>query len=73
MKKNYADMDSLEEVRAIKEELSREFPTVEALGEYLRKMYPMNLPPKPPCKGHRASAKTHGRPAPHRRSTAAHA
>jgi len=29
-------MDSLEEVRAIKEELSREFPTAQAFGEYLR-------------------------------------
>ena len=72
MKKNYADMDSLEEVRAIKEELSREFPTAEALGEYLRKMYPMNPPPKPPRKGHRTSAKANGRPAPRHRKPAIH-
>jgi hypothetical protein len=40
MKKSYADMDPLEEVRAIKEEISREFKTVHAYGEYLREKYP---------------------------------
>ncbi len=39
-KKSYADMDPLEEVRAIKEEISREFKTVHAYGEYLIKKYP---------------------------------
>ena len=73
MKKKYADMDSLEEVRAIKEEIAREFPTAEALGEYLMKKYPMNLPPKSPHKNRRASTKTNGRPAPRHRRTAAHA
>ena len=73
MKKKYADMDSLEEVRAIKEEIAREFPTAEALGEYLMKKFPMNLPPKPPRKSRRASAKDHDHPVPHRRKTAVHA
>jgi len=73
MKKNYADMDSLEEVRAIKEELSREFPTVEALGEYLRKMYPMNLPPKPPRQTRRGSPKINGRSMPRHRKATVHA
>ncbi len=39
-KKPYSDMDPLEEIRAIKEEMSREFPTAKALGEYLRNKYP---------------------------------
>ncbi len=44
-KKSYADMDPLEEIRAIKEEMSREFPTAKALGEYLRKKHPnVNAP-----------------------------
>ena len=71
MKKNYADMDSLEEVRVIKEELSREFPTAQAFGEYLRKMPPLNPPQKSLRKNRRtSSAKS---PAPHRRSAKAHA
>ncbi len=37
---SYADMDPLEEIRAIKEEMSREFPTAGALGKYLREKYP---------------------------------
>lgn len=40
MKKKYSDMDPLEEIRAIREEISREFKTVSAYGEYLRKKYP---------------------------------
>jgi len=73
MKKNYADMDSLEEVHAIKEELSREFPTAEAFGEYLRSMVPMNPPRKPSRNGRRTSAKAKTRPALPRRKTAVHA
>ncbi len=38
-KKSYADMDPLEEIRAIKEEIGREFTTVHAYSEYLRKKY----------------------------------
>ncbi|MCL2640286.1 MAG: hypothetical protein FWD53_05530 [Phycisphaerales bacterium] len=45
MKKSYADMDPLEEVRAIREEISREFKTIHDLGEYLRKKHPDNNPP----------------------------
>jgi len=63
MKKNYADMDSLEEVRAIKEELSREFPTAQAFGEYLRKVPPLNPPQELRRKSRRASTKANGRPA----------
>lgn len=40
MGKKYADMDPLEEIRAIREEISREFKTVSAYGEYLLKKYP---------------------------------
>jgi hypothetical protein len=39
-KKSYADMDPLEEIRAIREEISREFKTLSAYGDYLRKKYP---------------------------------
>ena len=75
MKKKYADMDPIEEIRAIREELSREFPTAKALGEYLRKNYPTNPSVKSPRKGRRASVKTKGRsaPPPLRRNSATHA
>ncbi len=33
MKKKYADMDPLEEIRAIREEISGEFKTIRELGE----------------------------------------
>lgn len=36
MKKNYADMDPLEEIRAIREKINRQFKTASALSEYLR-------------------------------------
>ncbi len=36
MKKTYAAMDPLEETRAIREEISREFKTIRELGEFLR-------------------------------------
>ncbi len=44
-KKSYADMDPLEEIRAIKEEISREFKTPGAYIEYLRKKYPNGANP----------------------------
>ena len=35
-KKSYADMDPLEEIRAIREEISGEFNSLRDLGAYLR-------------------------------------
>ncbi len=60
-KKSYADMDPLEEIQAIKEEISREFGTVSAYGEYLRKKYPnaMNSVTIPTPKINRKVAKQH--------------
>jgi len=58
MKKNYADMDPIEEIRAIREELSRRFKTPSALCEYARKHYPVAPSPEPQHKGRRASAKS---------------
>ena len=74
MKKNYADMDPLEEIRAIREEISRKFKSVEAYGEYLQRMYPMNPPPEPQRKGGRNSTKSkaNARPAARHRKAAAH-
>ena len=73
MKKNYANMDSLEEVHAIKEELSREFPTAQAFGEYLRNMVPLNPPRKPSRNSRRTSTKAKAHPATPRRKSAVHA
>ena len=57
-KKSYADMDPLEEIRAIREELNREFPTVEAFGDYLRANFPLARPtPEPQPKNRAASAR----------------
>jgi len=81
-KKNYADMDPLEEVRAIREELDREFPTLHEYYEHLRKKYPNSRPanwePKPESpklqpKSRRPVAKTAKRPALRHRKTSAHA
>jgi hypothetical protein len=77
MKKNYVDMDPLEEIRAIREELNREFPTMEAYGDYLRKNFPITNPAPPaPAqrKGRRnsAKAKPNARPALRQRKSAAH-
>jgi len=45
-------MDPIEEIRAIRKELIREFPTAKALGDYLRKKFAgANPPPEPPRKG----------------------
>ena len=78
VKKSYADMDPIEEIRAIREELSREFPTGKALGDYLRAKYPETDPTrKPESKKHRASAKpktrANTRPAMRQRKAAVHA
>ena len=74
MKKKYADMDPVEEIRAIREELSREFPTVKELCEYVQKQYSMNPPPKSPRKGRRTSTTAKARAVPYRRdNTATHA
>jgi len=75
MKKNYADMDPIEEIRAIREELSREFPTTKALCDYLRQNYPGTNPPaEPQRKGRRVSAKAkaNARPAVRHRKTTTH-
>ena len=67
VKKPYADMDPIEEIRAVREELSREFPTAKALREYLWEHYPSSRPtpepqPEPLRKGRRSSAKAKARP-----------
>jgi len=79
-KKNYANMDPLEEVRAIREELDREFPTLHEYYEHLRKKYPNSRPANwspesqsPAKKSRRTVAKTAKRSAPRRRKAAAHA
>jgi len=59
MKKKYADMDPLEEIRAIREELHREFPSVDALFDYVQQRVPAKKQaPEPPRKDRRASTKT---------------
>ena len=73
MKKNYADMDPTEEMRAIKEELSREFPTAKAFGEYVRSQYPMNPPSKPSRSSGRTPPKAAPRSVARRRKSAVHA
>ena len=62
MKKNYADMDPLEEVRAIREEISREFKTIHDLGEYLREKHPIAKPSESLPSSHRIAAKKMKRP-----------
>jgi len=76
--KNYADMDPIEELRAIREELSREFPTGKALGDYLRAKYPETDPTrKSQPKSQRSPAKpkprANARPAMRQRKTTVHA
>ena len=78
VKKSYADMDPLEEIRAIREELNREFPTVEAFGDYLRAKYPDTDPTlDPQQKNRRVSVKpkptANTRPAMRQRKSAVHA
>ena len=77
VKKNYADMDPIEELRAIRAELSRKFPTAKALGDYLRAKYPgANPTPEPQPKSRRGPAKpktrASTRPTVRQRKTAAH-
>jgi len=73
MKKSYADMDPIEEIRAIRTELNREFPTVEALGDYLRKHYPVaNPPPSPPRRKVSTKTNANTRPALRQRKSKAH-
>jgi hypothetical protein len=79
MKKNYADLDPLEELRAVKEEISRRFPTVKAYGDYLREKYPdFGLKSESPRKGRRTSTKAKAntkataRPVVRQRKSAAH-
>jgi len=71
MKKNYADMDPLEEIRAIREELNREFPTMEAYGDYLRKNFPITNP-APPAPAHRKGQRTSAKPKANARSAGCH-
>jgi len=82
VKKSYADMDPIEEIRAVREELSREFPTAKALREYLWKHYPGSRPTpmpesEPEPKNRRAPAKSktraNTRSAMRQRKTVAHA
>ncbi|MCL2639628.1 MAG: hypothetical protein FWD53_02170 [Phycisphaerales bacterium] len=86
VKKNiYADMDPIEEIRAIRADLNRRFPTAQALGEYLRKAYPnprpanwVSPPPLPPLpklkpRSRRTAVKTVKRSAPRHRKASAHA
>jgi len=74
MKKNDADMDPLEELHAVKAEISRRFPTTEALCDYLRQKYDTDPPLEPPQKGRRTStkAKNNARPAMRQRKSEAH-
>ena len=77
VKKSYADMDPIEEIRAVREELNREFPAVEAFGDYLRAKYPDTDPTrKPQPKSRRTSVKpktkVNARPALRQRKSAAH-
>lgn len=55
MKKKYADMDPLEEIRAIREEINREFKTASALSEYLRTNPAANYFEKPKIEKRSAS------------------
>jgi len=79
MKKSYADMDPIEELRAIREEINREFPTVEGLFDYLRAKYPDAKPPEsapqPPSRrtSTRPKTKANTRPALRQRKAVVHA
>jgi len=70
MNKKYADMDPIEEIRAIRAELSRRFKSPSALCEYARKQFPDTNPSAEPSrKSHRVSPKAQAntRPAMRRR------
>jgi len=51
MKTNYADMDLLEEIHAVRDELSRRFPTAKAFGDHVRKMHHYFSEHSPPARG----------------------
>lgn len=71
MKKKYADMDPLEEIRAIREEIGREFKSALALGEYLRNKPSADSRKAAEKRIHRPSPKAGGRsPSPRRDRTA---
>lgn len=53
MKKNYADMDPLEEIRVIRQEINNEFKTARAIGEYLRSKLPTDALKEPECQKRR--------------------
>ncbi|MCL2646285.1 MAG: hypothetical protein FWD61_04665 [Phycisphaerales bacterium] len=77
VKKNiYADMDPIEEIRAIREKLNRRFPTAQKLVEYIWKKYPNSRPenwsPESQPKSRRLVAKKPKRTATRRRKTSAH-
>jgi len=75
MKKDYADMDPLEEIRAIREELNREFPTTKAYWEYLWQKYPNSVSPPPQQRGDRRTStkpKASARPAMRQRKSTTH-
>ncbi len=59
MKKNYADMDPIEEIRAIRAEIMREFKTLDAYCEYLEGKYPAKTAPRKTT--HRNQANTGSR------------
>lgn len=46
MKKSYADMDPVEEIRTIRTEIMNEFKTLDALCEYLNNPRPSTSPRK---------------------------
>ena len=80
MKKSDPDADPIvEEIRSVRADISRRFPTMKAYGDYLREKYPnFGLKSEPPQKGRRASTKTKAntrttaRTAPRQRKSAAH-
>ena len=59
MKKRYADMEPVEEIRAIRREMMREFKTLDALCDNIKKKSPMFSAKK---------IKTDNHPTPHRKS-----
>ena len=73
MKKPYADMEPLEEIRAIREEISCEFKSLKDLGEHLRNNHPLKPSPESSRNGRQVAAKAEKRPASRRRKTLVHA
>ena len=73
MKKAYANMDLLEEIRAIRTELMREFKTLDALCDHLDENPPLKQTPASSRNGHRMAVETDHRPAARRRKAPARA